>query len=425
MERSLEVLAEQITSLAADLESAHCRWLGLVAEFDRREGWATEGCRTCAQWVAWRCGLGDLAARERVRVARRLDDLPLVRAAFERAELTYSKVRAITRIESIADERELVELARSATAAQLDRIVAAYRGVARCEQGIGATHTERFLDWSIDEDGSYVLRGRLPAEQGAVLVKAIETAREDLDQGVPAGTPQDSREPLGARNLDALVEIADGSLAGAGAASTGGDRFQVVVHVEAAALEGDPAARCELESGALLSAEAARRLACDASLVRIIEQDGRPLSIGRKTRSIPPSLRRALRARDQGCQFPGCTQTRHTDAHHIEHWAQGGATDLTNLVTLCRHHHRLLHEGGFTVHRDRDALVFARPDGRRLPRIPRRRGARCGGLPSVPAGTVIQPVYDRLHLGYAVDALLDFAPIEPGMEALDDLPMVS
>lgn len=158
--------------------------------------------------------------------------------------------------------------------------------------------------------------------------------------------------------------------------------------------------------------------------MRIIERDGRPLSIGRKTRSIPPALRRALKARDRGCQFPGCTQTRHTDTHHIEHWAQGGATDLSNLVTLCRHHHRLLHEGGFTVHRERDALIFARPDGRRLPRVPRRRGERCAGLPSVPAGTVIQPVYDRMHLGYAVDALLDFAPIAPAEDTLDDLPMV-
>ncbi|MDX6664476.1 MAG: hypothetical protein QOG68_682, partial [Solirubrobacteraceae bacterium] len=127
MDRSLESLAERITGRAADLESALCHWLGLVAEFDRREGWAAEGCRSCSQWIAWRCGLSNLAARERVRIARRLEELPVVREAFANADLTYSKVRAITRIDRLdaARERELVELARNTTAAQLDRTVAA------------------------------------------------------------------------------------------------------------------------------------------------------------------------------------------------------------------------------------------------------------------------------------------------------------
>jgi hypothetical protein len=163
------------------------------------------------------------------------------------------------------------------------------------------------------------------------------------------------------------------TLLGAGpVARSGGERHQVVVHVDAEALAG---ARedgvCEIERGGALHPETARRLACDASVVRIIERDGRPLSVGRKSRSVPPALRRALQSRDRGCRFPGCCEGRFVDAHHIEHWAHGGVTELSNLVLLCRHHHRLLHEGGYRIRRtSAGGVVFRAPDGRRLPDRP-------------------------------------------------------
>jgi hypothetical protein len=153
-----------------------------------------------------------------------------------------------------------------------------------------------------------------------------------------------------------------------------------VIHVDAEALATDDEARCELAAGTPLPREAARRLGCDASIVRILERDGKPLSVGRKTRTVAPGLRRALRARDQGCMFPGCTQIHHVDAHHIEHWADGGRTDLNNLVLLCRRHHRLLHEGGFRVRRTPQGLVFSRPDGRTLPNSPRPLRGDCAEL---------------------------------------------
>jgi hypothetical protein len=401
-------LADEIERLARDLEVALCEWLGLLAEFDRREGWAAEGARSCSEWVAWKCGLSPAAARDRVRVARRLEELPLVRTAFARGELTYSKVRALTRVENAEHEVDIIGLARSATAGQLERIVGGYRRVERVEAGVAAQIAERFLELHVDEDGTMVLRGRLPADDGAALLAAIEQRRDEQALVADGG----ELDRVGARNADALVALVEAGVAAPAAGRTGGERCQIVVHVDAETLGGSEAGRCELECGAPLAGEAVRRLACDASLVRIVERDGRPLSIGRKTRSIPPALRRALRSRDRGCQFPCCTATRHTDAHHIEHWADGGPTDLDNLVMLCRYHHRLLHEGGFVVERSTHSLVFTAPDGRKLPRVPRRRD-RCAPLPRASAAAPNQPRYDPLHLGYAVDAMLDFAPIRP------------
>lgn len=252
-----------------------------------------------------------------------------------------------------------------------------------------------------------------------IAAGAVGTAGLGASAEAPAG-----REPVQARNADALVAVADAALASPGAARSGGDRFQVVVHVDADALTGTAASdaeqahgACGLEHGPALAPETARRLACDASVVRIVERDGRPLSVGRKTRSIPPAIRRALSSRDGGCRFPGCDQHRHVDAHHIHHWAQGGETRLTNLVLLCRHHHRMLHEGGFSVASTAAGLVFRRPDGRSLSvREPQRR-APSALHRGASAEARVEPAHERMDLGYAVDALLDFAPLRASPES--------
>jgi hypothetical protein len=199
-----------------------------------------------------------------------------------------------------------------------------------------------------------------------------------------------SRACRAVSNADALLLMADTLLASGPAARNGGERYQVVVHVDAATLSGESdEGVCGLDHGSTLHAETTRRLACDASVVRILERDGKPLSIGRKSRSVPPGLRRALHSRDGGCRFPGCSQRRFVDAHHIEHWASGGRTELSNLVQLCRHHHRLLHEGRYRIDRtSRGGLLFRRADGRKValrpvdrrgdPAEPARRNARDG-----------------------------------------------
>jgi hypothetical protein len=160
--------------------------------------------------------------------------------------------------------------------------------------------------------------------------------------------------------------VAESFLKHGGQALTGGERHQIIVHVDAETLRESTAGRCEIEQGPALPAETVRRLACDSSVVALVENErGEPLNVGRKTRSIPPALRRALNARDQGCRFPGCTHTRYVDAHHVHHWAHGGETRASNLVSLCRPHHRLVHEGGVRVQvLDDGAFRFVRPDGR-------------------------------------------------------------
>jgi hypothetical protein len=435
--RPLELLEREITQLASHISAATCRWLGLIAEFDRRDGWAQWGCRSCAHWISWQCSVAPVAAREHVRVARRLEELPLIRAAFARGQLSYSKVRALSRVEDVAREEELLELAQHATAAQLERIVRAYRGVVAVESSPAGDGPERYVSWSEDDDGSFVLRARLPAEEGALVLAALQAAEERLAEATEVGLAGPTEQGLApavtepaasaeapsasARRADALVLMAD-SLLARGPAQRTADRFQVVVHVDAETLSGGKAGGCcETEGGAPLAVETARRLVCDAALVPLLEASGQPLSVGRKTRAIPPALRRALASRDRACRFPGCCERRFVDAHHLRHWAHGGETRLANLVLLCRHHHRLLHEGGYTVNgRPEGELIFRRPDGRPVPAVPIPPRSCSGALARehrhrgrVVAADACVPAWpgERLDLPAAVDALLTFAPV--------------
>jgi hypothetical protein len=225
-----------------------------------------------------------------------------------------------------------------------------------------------------------VLKARLPAEAGALVLKALEAAMQEIpveqvDESikdhrieVDAETGERKlavRSVPGARRADALALVAEAFLANERTESSGGDHTQVVVHVSAETLRHGSAGCCEFEDGPSMSAETARRLACDAGVVALVEdEDGEPLNVGRKTRTISPALRRFLKARDKGCRFPGCTNTRHVDAHHIHHWANGGETKPSNLVSLCGFHHRKVHEGGMRAEMlDDGAVRFAKLDG--------------------------------------------------------------
>jgi hypothetical protein len=394
----IEWIEREIGELAAHIAAATCRWLELVAEFDRRKGHEAWGFHSCGAWVAWRCGVDPRSAREHVRVARALEELPLVREQFSQGRLSYSKVRAITRIAAPEIESELLEMACYATAAQLERLVRGYRRSVSLESA-EAAHRDRFLAWEWDEDGSLCVRARLSPEDGAAFVKAIEAAqrtiadREAEGPAAPQGGSAEPHEAKRANRADALMEIADASLAGSTSPRPAGDRHQVVIHAEAQALSGVPdAAGCTIEDGPAICAESARRLACDASL----------LDAGRKTRVVPAPMRRALDRRDEGrCRFPGCENRHWVDAHHIVHWARGGRTSLDNLVLLCGHHHRMVHEGGFSVARKGGGdLVFHRPDGRTVPECPSPARGSCKALrvANRSAGLRIGPK-DSLSLG--------------------------
>jgi 5-methylcytosine-specific restriction endonuclease McrA len=403
---SFRELEDELATLAAHLYAGTCRWLELVAELDRRG--EVSGC-TCAQWLAWRCGLTPRTAREHVRIARRLGELPLIRAAFGAGELSYAKVRALTRIAEPETEEELLGLARELTAAQLERAVRAYRRVTTEEAD--AVQAAAYVDWYWDEDGSLVLRGRLAPEDGAVLLQALEAARDGLR--VRAGEIEGGSAEPPPTNAEALAAVADSALSVAGAGRSGGERHQVVVHVDETALVGAGDGGCELADGPALAPETARRLACDSSVVRVTDRGDRTLSVGRKTRSVPSALRRALRRRDRGCRFPGCENQRFVDAHHVRHWAHGGETRLDNLVLLCRRHHRLVHEGGYSIERlPGDRLRFRDPRGGPIPAVPQPPAGYPdrlleGNRPlAIDAGTYESGAADRMDLDLAVEALL-------------------
>lgn len=430
----LELIERELESLAAGLTAGTARWIELVGEFDRRTGWAETGCRSTSDWVAWRCAVTPRAAREQVRVARRLPSMPLVRAAFATGELSYSKVRALTRLEDVEDEEALLELARHATAAQLERMVcAARKAIARDAQ---RQHETSFVRWYWDpDDGSLRLTAKLPPEDGVLLVEALEAARaaleeqrraEDAEERGSAVPPQandeyesGSAEPPPRRRVtqaEALTALAEAALARPPASLDGlqgGERHQILVHIDAETLATDsPGANLlgkgcsHLARGPGVCPETVRRLCCDGALVPLVELDGVPVAIGARRRTISPALRRALVARDGTCQFPGCECHRYVDAHHIHHWAHGGETALDNLVLLCRHHHRLVHEWGYTLERDGPGgeLRFYDPSGQTLERAP-EIGPYSG--PSLTAGKKLWPgTGEKANRAQCVEAVL-------------------
>jgi hypothetical protein len=208
------------------------------------------------------------------------------------------------------------------------------------------------------------------------------------------------------------VAIAETALTQGLAARSGPQRTQVIVHLDVQTLTGTAwGDRCELEDGPDLAPAVARRLACDASLVPLIgDGAGQPLSVGRSTRAISPTLRRALRSRDQGCAFPGCHQTRFVEGHHIQHWAAGGETSLANLVTLCWYHHHLMHEGGYRLEVTAPgAFDFFRPNGTQVERIPKRSGPHDGDLriPIDASKALTRWTGERMDLGYVISCMAD------------------
>jgi hypothetical protein len=280
-------------------------------------------------------------------------------------------------------------------------------------------HRSRALHVYHDEDGTVRIRGRLAPEVGALLLKALAAAREALYQQRRVKEPEAEPPTMEQQQADALALVAETALHHGLDPGAPGERYQVVVHVDAAVL-ADPEApgQSVLEDGARVPAGTSRRLACDASrVVMRHDPEGRLLEVGARTRTIPPALRRALHHRDRGCRFPGCG-VRFGQGHHIRHWVQGGPTTLSNLALLCNRHHRAVHEEGFQVERQPDGeLRFRRPDGRLLPEVPPPSHvpsdavevirARHDALGLVLHARTAMPGWlgERLDVGYAIDVL--------------------
>jgi len=408
----LERVGDQIAELSAHLDAATARLLDLIRDFDERGGWSN-GFSSCAAWLTWRVGLDPGAARERVRVAKALGSLPRLKDALACGELSYSKIRALTRVATPETEERLLAVGRAGAAEHVERIVRGWRRVDRIAeaQETAKRHRRRALHVFQDEDGMVVIHGRLEPEAGAVLMKALEAGREALAQrrrvaDVSAETPPHSDGAVdstsesmptgliisedppswGQQQADALALIAETALHRGIDPGAPGERYQVVVHIDAPVLANPKApGQSVLEDGTHVSAETSQRLACDATrVVMRHDANGCVTEVGARTRTIPPALRRALQHRDKGCRFPGC-ELPFGQGHHIRHWAHGGPTKLSNLAMLCRRHHRAVHEEGFQVERQANGkLCFRWPDGRLLADVP------------MPAAVPADPI-DTLH----------------------------
>ena len=427
----LERLEAQICELAGHLTAATCRFLILLADFDGRRGWASWDMRSCAEWLSWKCQMSSGAAREHVRVARALPDLPVIRAEFGAGRLSYAKVRALTRIATPENEADLAELAGPMTGNQLERFARAHRKVSRADDE--EARIRQRLTWRFDDDGSLAGTFRLPPLQGAVLLQALRATVADLEHpheeqhaDVSAETPE-PRRPAGATSTslaDALVTLAEAFLGEKLATADSPEMYQVVVHVgtETAGVSaetsgasrgrpGDPAdpARCHVEDGPAISVSTAQMVSCTAALSWMQHaSDGAVLRLGRRRRRPSAALRRAVRERDTcRCRYPGC-DSRRVDLHHIQYWGNGGLTDLDNMISLCKYHHMLVHDRGHIIAAPPDGgFTFYRPDGTALPSspgLPEPDGTieSCHDADIMP-GTIVPPWYgERLDLDYAI-----------------------
>jgi hypothetical protein len=459
----LERLEAEICELAGHLAAATCRFLVLLGDFDARRGWADWEMTSCAAWLSWKCQMSSGTAREHVRVARALRDLPVIRGEFGAGRLSYAKVRALTRIAAADTEAGLAELAGPMTGSQLERFARAHRQVSQVDDD--ATRIRRRLAWRFEEDGSLSGTFRLPPLQGAVLLKALRAAAGDLEHphttdpeqpDVSAETPAGEPEPPTSTSLaDALLVIAEAFLADKVAAAGDPEVYQVIVHVGTDAITpvpsspaapagpaaslpagagdvsaetpaavartpGHPAdpARCHVEDGPAISISTAQVIGCSSSWSWMLHDSaGTLLDLGRRRRRPSAALRRAARDRDQcRCRFPGC-QSRRVDLHHIQYWSNGGRTTLGNLVSLCRYHHTLVHDRGYLIAAHDGTFAFYRPDGTALPAsppLPQPHGTieDCHDAAITP-DTIIPPWYgERLDLDYAISVCFANAQTE-------------
>jgi hypothetical protein len=359
---AIDELDRAIVALSTRMNSANYELLVLIRRFDERAGWLKWGFPNCAEWLHWRCDLSMSAAREKVRAAHALKVLPAIDKAFSVGELSYSKVRALTRAADRDNEEALLAYALKTTAARVEERCREIRcGTESSVGDANRAYAERSLTMRRDPvRGTMTITVELPFEAGELIDKALDRARDK----VVSPAAEFAADSWQAQQADALVRIANAYLTGKREASTGASgNYQVTVHVDQSALTNGQG-----RSG--LPVESVRRLACDSETVVIVENDrGEPLSVGRKTRTVPAAIKRALWARDRSCAFPGCRNKRFVDAHHVRHWSAGGETSLDNLMLLCSRHHRLVHEGRFQIDKDyRDRWIFKRPDGRAVPR---------------------------------------------------------
>jgi len=376
-------IRQRLKSLSRDMTSQHADLLALLVRFDDLQGWKTSGARHCAAWMNLEIGISLQLSWEYLRVGRKLQLLPTLNALFRVGKLSWSKVRLISRVADQDSEPLLCHAALDASVSDVKRICEAYRWG---EDGNSDNNSQdendralqqwdsRSLTWNNTGNGSTLIQLVVPPEIAQAFLNSIEHSMNQLD--TTDSKLSNADYTMSQRRADAAVLMAEASLQSAGKAVATADRYQVIVSVDAADLPAAqsghrtashkvvnpsscpatnntniPTKRPMLNGAGSIAHETVRRITCDCSLSIHKTIKGEPVDIGRKSRVWPTAMERAIKERDKHCVWPGCTQSRHLHIHHIKHWADGGATSVSNGVCLCSHHHTLVHEGGYTIQR--------------------------------------------------------------------------
>ena len=359
----IDGLGEQIAELAAHIDAAMHGLLTAIREFDQARGWARQGAVSCAHWLAWRIGWDLTTARERLRVAKKLGELRIVDEELRLGVMSYSKARAISRVATVSNEQLWVEYAKRMPASGLDKLCRSFAGVlSNAAMKAEYVAAKRAANRRTLDDGMVKIELVLTNDEAAVVWTAINAGvGAKKSDATPHTSAEASAPAAAAPRITLTMQRADAVMAifheRVRCNRPQRSPVEIIVTVPLAGLhasaEASPQHLAMTADGEPLAAATARQLCCDAGVVTAVVNDtGQPLSVGRKTRTIPAAINRALLLRDRTCRFPGCTHRHFVDGHHVEHWINGGATALHNLVLLCGTHHRLVHEGGFRVEAD-------------------------------------------------------------------------
>jgi hypothetical protein len=356
-ECSFEELEEAALQLHNVKTAADARLCAVIGEIAERRAYLVDGCRDMASWLVARLNVNRHNANACSKVGTALRSLPQLAGMFSSAEICFDQLAPIARVATAENEAELAELIVSYSAGEAEVLAQRLSSVPASDER--DAHRKRHL--SLREVGHEMrISGRLPVFEGEKVKLCLSGIAEEYGPDPETGT----YDPFSIRMVDALVDLASGSLA----AETDADKATVIVHLDPDVLSGTDGP-VETGGGAFVPAETARRAACDSRIQTWSGRQGsRQIDIGRLSRTIPSSLRNYIRRRDLVCRLPGCGRTRLCEGHHIVFWGAGGATDKANLVVLCRLHHHLLHEGGWHVDGDPEhtSLTFVSPLGRRL-----------------------------------------------------------
>ena len=367
-------LGEPLIEIRAVIDRSEAVFADGVRRFDKSGEYKADGALSLIAWLRWKCKLSAGAALERVEVARQLERLPQIEAAFAHGDIGFQHVAVLAHtaehVGAAAVRKEEANLLQSAKTMDPGQFTTVAKNFEHRVDAAGAlaeanhAYQRRYFHIAEPADGMVRLDGVLDAEGGATLKTALQAFMKPV---------KDDARSYGQRSADALVEL---GRQGAGSKQNGaGPRPQLIIRASVETLAGIPGAPAgELEGGGTVPAETVQRYACDGAISRITGQGELEQELNHASRTLPAPTRRALEARDRHCVFPGCTRPLiWCDGHHLVWWTRGGATALPNLALLCRPHHRMVHEEGWQLARHKDGRFAAIPPPRSV--LPNSRSA--------------------------------------------------